>query len=458
MRKSGAHLKEAARNVHDPHISGSADPDETTGRDRPCHTGGVSGGTVSRGMVVGVFAIAITSLTLVPQGSSASGNGNSASDAIATPTVEPTSEPTTTVPASEPPPTTETTVPPIDPTTPAEPACSPATPLVDSEATPEATCLAATLDGWQATGSYGIGQQLNVSSADYLGPLDQLAPDVPAVVGFDLAELEDGETYGFAQPPLDALLALANEGVVLTASWHTPNPSTGLDAGDRSWQDLHALLDPEAGNGPSRRFWADYDAKLELLRRLQTGDDGLYRPAAVIFRPLHEANGNWFWWAQGTDPSDYKALYAAMQQRAADAGVHNIVWGWSPNAVTNDTIIDPMSIKPDRLDLAGVDSYEAMQDRGEQDQQLDLTGLSELASSVPRVAVTEAGPHGSVKGAWDPRVVPDTAVIQGLRPVYVMLWFDDGDGADGYTGKKQLGSLRGGKEWLRGCPEGVCQL
>ena len=39
-----------------------------------------------------------------------------------------------------------------------------------------------------------------------------------------------------------------------------------------------------------------------------------------------------------------------------------------------------------------------------------------------------------------------------------MLWFDDGDGADGYTGKKQIGSLRGGRSWLSQCPQGVCSL
>ena len=33
-----------------------------------------------------------------------------------------------------------------------------------------------------------------------------------------------------------------------------------------------------------------------------------------------------------------------------------------------------------------------------------------------------------------------------------MMWFDDGDAADGYTGKKQIGSLSGGQPLLRGAP------
>lgn len=411
---------------------------------------------------MGIFSLGLIALSAVPDSSDGGSDVGSSSttdgaedSAGATPSLV-DSEPESSTPAPTGPTDDATESAPAT-TVPEDPPCSPATPLVDTEATPAATCLAATLDQWQAAGEYGIGQQLNVSSADYLRPLSALAPDVPAVVGFDLAELAEGESYGFSEPPLDALLRLSSQGVLLTASWHTPNPNTDLDSGDRSWQDLPALLQ-QPGSRQARDFWADYDKKLALLKRLQTGDDGRYPPAAVIFRPLHEANGNWFWWAQGTDPADYKALYAALQQRAADAGVHNIVWGWSPNAVTNDTIIDPMVLKPDRLDLGGIDSYEAMKDRGEQDQQLDITGLNVLAGYVPRIAVTEAGPHGSTNGAWDPRVVPRTAVAQGLQPVYVMLWFDDGDGADGYTGKKQLSSLRGGKGWLESCPRGVCRL
>lgn len=409
-----------------------------------------------RGMLAGLWTIAILAITVVPGDSTLAADGGPTREAVEVP-VDVEVDPAAPVdPAVVPVPTSDPSASPT-PTVPATPVCSPAVALVDPEATPEALCLAATLDEWQASGRYGIGQQINASSSTYLDPITTLAPDRPAVVGFDLTELDHGESYGFDLPPLQSLLQLNAEGVVLTASWHTPNPKSGLDSGDRRWQDLNLLLDP-AGSRPARDFWADYDKKLELFRRLQTGDDGTYAPAAVIFRPFHEANGDWFWWGQGTDPAAYKALYAALQQRAWDAGVHNIVWAWSPNAVTNDYIIDPMVLRPDRIDIGGIDSYESMKDRGEQDQQLNITGIQAVAGTVSRIAVTEAGPHGSINGSWDPTVIPRTAVAQGLRPVYVMLWFDDGDGVDGYTGEKQIGSLRGGRDWLSGCPQGVCTL
>ena len=86
------------------------------------------------------------------------------------------------------------------------------------------------------------------------------------------------------------------------------------------------------------------------------------------------------------------------------------MWGWSANARNDDRITDPLTILPDRVDLAGVDSYEPMADDVAQGD-LDLSGLPELAGRVPRIAVTEAGPHGSKDGAWDPaRVAPPRAV------------------------------------------------
>lgn len=334
--------------------------------------------------------------------------------------------------------------------------CEPDTPLVDDQATPAARCLARQLDTWQAEGTFGVGQQINTSSQLYAEPITDLGPQSVAVVGFDVEELEKGQEFGFDTPPLDRLLQLASEGVVLTASWHTPNPSSRADSFDKSFQDLWALMNEnrqEAG-----RFWTDFDAKLELFRIIQTGDGGRFSPAAVIFRPLHEANGDWFWWAQGADPNAYRALYSAMQERAADRGIHNLVWGYSANAKNDERLLDPVELLPDQVDLVGIDSYEQVVPGQTQAEQIDLTGIGELAARAPRLAITEVGPHGSADGDWDPRVIVRSAQAYGVRPVYALLWFDDGNASDGYSGIKQLSSLRTGPDWLRTCDRGVCPL
>ncbi len=331
--------------------------------------------------------------------------------------------------------------------------CSPATAPVDPLATAEARCLAAKLDRWHFAGLMGVGQQLNVSNRDFLAPLTLLEPQKVSVVGFDVGELALGETYQFDTPPLQTLLGLARDGAVLTASWHTPNPHTASSARDNRWHRLAALLNdssPEA-----QVFWPEYDAMLALFLRLQTGDDGAFPPAAVVFRPFHEANGSWFWWGQ-PKPQVYRQVWAKLQARAASAGVHNILWAYSFSAQAGSWIGPPEKLVPAKVDLAGLDSYDPETGRGQAKDRFDLSGYLKVARLVPRMAITEAGPQGSARGRWNPVVISRTVTAARVRPAWAMLWFDDGTGTDGETGLKQISSLQKGPAWLRSCANALC--
>jgi hypothetical protein len=323
--------------------------------------------------------------------------------------------------------------------------CRPRLALVDRAPTPAARCLAARLDRWKAAGLMGVGQQLNVSSVDYLAPLEALGGRRVSVVGFDLEELARTGEYEF--PFLDRALAdlasLADRGVVLSASWHATNPHTGGSYADRGWHSLPALLDPTTAE--HERFWADFDAKLALLRSLQ--DAG----AAVVFRPFHEANGGWFWWGR-PDRATYRTLWAEMQQRAWAAGVHNVVWAYSFAARTWSGIGAPQKLVPARVDLAGLDSYDPEGSPADARDRLAVTGYAAVAKKVSRMALTEVGPEKSADGAWNPAVVSRVARGLAANPLWAMLWFDDA------AGRKQLSSLTGGTTWLESCPNAYCYL
>lgn len=356
----------------------------------------------------------------------------------ATPT-DPTTD-TATDPATEPTPS-PVVEPPRD--------CRPRTDPVDPEAGPAAQCLAETLDTWQQQGVTAVGQQVNISNDSWDQPLRALRPDRPAVVGFDLDELVDAARRG--QDWTEDLALLAKRGAVLTASWHARNPWTGGDSFDRSGSDrLAELLDP--ATPAAQRFDAAWAEALDLLAELQA------QGAAVLVRPLHEAGGGWFWWGR-PDPATYRALFAHLQQQAADAGVHDLLWAYGAAVKTYDGIDDPMSLLPDRIDLAGLDTYDCESvhpdcgGRSAADlavDEVDLTGYAELAAAAPRVALTEVGPAHSPDGDWDPAVITRTLQQKGLPAAYALLWFDDD------FGRKQVASLRGGKAWLAGCPDGLC--
>lgn len=316
------------------------------------------------------------------------------------------------------------------------PACTPRTALVDRDAGPSARCLAARLDRWQAAGTMAVGQQLNVSNSAYAAPLTALGGRPVHVVGFDLKELVDSEGYAFPVPPIDYLTGLAQQGAVLSLSWHPDNPGTSQanSYDDRSWTSLDSLLQPTPA---ATKFWADFDAGMAQLLRLQ--DAG----AAVVFRPLHEANGDWFWWGDPA-PATYRAVWTAMQERAAALGVHNVLWAYSFNADTGDNTSDPLRLLPARVDLAGMDSYAP--------GALSTAGYAAVAAKVTRMAFTEVGPYDRPDGSWDPAEAGRAARTLVNPPIWSMLWFDDAGG------KKQLGSLHGGLAWLDSCRGGFCSV
>ncbi|WP_459975806.1 glycosyl hydrolase [Nocardioides pyridinolyticus] len=322
--------------------------------------------------------------------------------------------------------------------------CTPRVALVDPDATTAARCLATRLDRWKAAGLMGVGQQLNMSSDQYAAPLTALGARRVSVVGFDLWELGKTKRYEFPfyDRALADLVAMAQDGAVLTASWHAPNPHTGRSYDDRSWHDLGALLrdTPEAD-----AFWADFDEQLTVLAELQAAG------VPVVFRPFHEVNGDWFWWGRPS-ASTFTKVYAELQERAWAAGVHNVVWAYSFNAVTGSHISDPAKLVPAAVDLAGLDSYWPATGSHRGDQAPSMAGYAAVAKRVPRMAITEVGPLADPRGVWKPSVVTSVARAQRKQPVWALLWVDDA------AGLKQISSLTGGPAWLDSCPNAFCVL
>jgi len=52
----------------------------------------------------------------------------------------------------------------------------------------------------------------------------------------------------------------------------------------------------------------------------------------VIWRPLHEAAGKWFWW--GKDAASYKRLWKLVYETFKQKGLNNLIWVWTSE--TND--------------------------------------------------------------------------------------------------------------------------
>lgn len=71
----------------------------------------------------------------------------------------------------------------------------------------------------------------------------------------------------------------------------------------------------------------------------------------VIWRPLHEAAGGWFWWG-AKDANSYKALWILMFDTFKAKGINNLIWVWTTE--TNDNNWYPGDAY---VDIIGRDIY-----------------------------------------------------------------------------------------------------
>lgn len=135
-----------------------------------------------------------------------------------------------------------------------------------------------------------------------------------------------------------------------------------------------ALADPTGSD--YALLLSDMDAIAYQLARLQTAD------IPIIWRPLHEADGGWFWWG-AWGPKSCITLYRLMYDRYTNYhSLHNLIWLW--NSVTPSWY--PGS---DVVDILGYDSYPAIGDHGPVDAQ--YVDLIALGNDTKIVTLPEVG-------------------------------------------------------------------
>ena len=152
----------------------------------------------------------------------------------------------------------------------------------------------------------------------------------PAVLGLDLMEytpsrVENG-TNGVS---VEYAKQWWEEGGIVTFCWHWNAPSKYITGNwysafytDSTNIDLAKIMSGEDEEGYDL-LMADIDAIAAELKELQ--DAGV----PVLWRPLHEASGGWFWWGAGGAEA-YKELYILLYDKLTNEyGLNNLIWVWN---------------------------------------------------------------------------------------------------------------------------------
>jgi hypothetical protein len=241
---------------------------------------------------------------------------------------------------------------------------------------------------------------------------------------------------------------------IVSVSWYPHNPASpnhdhvdwstmAGTAWDRmSKVDLRGLVE-EPSSLPSQRFWRYFEATarptlVELARR----------KVPVVFRPLLEGNGDWFWWAcGGYAPAEtaactrgYNALYRELQRRVSSFE-HGVLWeysfaSWAESGNDRHTT-NALAMRPTRADgsnaydIAGISAYDETPDAVSELPVAGLTSLARLASVSSRIALDEVGPQRLKTRHWDPSTI-STAVRTwnataktAIYPLWARFWCDD---------------------------------
>lgn len=162
---------------------------------------------------------------------------------------------------------------------------------------------------------------------------------------------------------------------IVTATWHWNVPAEEgsedvafyvASASDKytTFSITNAL---EEGTWEHEVLLADLDLMAGELTKLKEAD------VPILWRPLHEAEGGWFWWgAEGAEPC--KKLYRLMYDKFTNEyGLDNLIWVWtggtfptSPNWYPGDDVVD----------IVGYDKYNAA------DGQPNLSSISSTFYSL----------------------------------------------------------------------------
>ena len=160
--------------------------------------------------------------------------------------------------------------------------------------------------------------------------------------------------------------------------WHSPLGGTpGTNAFYTTGSTFDITKAVVVGSNEYTLCIRDIDVIAVELKKLQAAK------IPVLWRPLHEAGGAWFWWgAKGAAPC--KAMWDIIYDRIVNYhGIHNLIWEWS-------TPEQSWYVGNTKCDIVGYDSYPTNFDYTVQKTMFDQLYTNVGGQKI--IAMTENGP------------------------------------------------------------------
>jgi mannan endo-1,4-beta-mannosidase len=244
-----------------------------------------------------------------------------------------------------------------------------------------------------------ISGVMTLASMDMVNWLKTNTGKEPALVGLDF--MHSGRNYNWYndEEPVNDARTYYNRNGIPALCWHWRDPSRATEEfySDKTNFDVSKITDESSAEYAA--MISDIDYISGLLKILN--DENI----PVLWRPLHEAAGGWFWWGKkGAAPC--KKLYQVMFDRMVNHhGLKNLIWVW-----TREPNDDAWYPGDEYVDIVGRDIY---RDGNHSSHFADFSDLNVRYDQRKMITMSECGSFSDV----------DNLIKDGAAWLYYMPWY-----------------------------------
>lgn len=292
------------------------------------------------------------------------------------------------------------------------------------------------------TDNYAIGVHAYgaVDVANILRNFENKFGQKPVVFDFDMTGLAYGVSERALSAAVNQLTEFAAEGGVIALTDHSLSPTadrsqitSGGANNSRYVLTREEFLDVMTeGTELNKNFKEEMSYRITFIKMLKDNN------VPVIFRPLHEANGGWFWWgvnpSEGITGEDVANLYIYIHDYfTVENGLDNILWQFNTGMAADN----PYDWYPgnEYIDLISTDWYADINEveSGNSYKYIPFYNQSQELGKYA-YALSEFGGDGTYN-ATSYSISKSLGVIEaqiekGAKCAYVGLYFEFGDDQD----------------------------
>ncbi|MFT3902649.1 MAG: glycosyl hydrolase [Niabella sp.] len=239
----------------------------------------------------------------------------------------------------------------------------------------------------------------------------------PALTGFDFINYtRSWGTINFTELVSNSIDWWNNNGLV-TIMWHWRDPLKTTDEFYTEGTNFDVSKITDVNSNEYKAMIADMDVIAGYLKQLKDNN------VPVLWRPLHEASGKWFWWgAKGAAPC--KELWKVMYKRLVEHhGLNNLIWVWTSDSAPDATTWYPGD---EYVDIIGMDIYPGENQHGS--QYIAFDKVKEMFGGKKMIALSECGSIPSIDAMFE----------KGDTWSWFMPWNGDYTRADKHNGANFL--------------------